>query len=65
MQYRNPPPGSRPEHHTIPPSKASDIAGNLYHSRDFRRKYPKLEMITQQDLTKLLLAQPNEDGTKT
>ena len=65
MQYRNLPPGSRPEHHTIPPSKASDIAGNLYHSRDFRRKYPKLEMITQQDLTKLLLAQPNEDGTKT
>lgn len=61
---RWPQPGSRPERSATPPSKASDPAGNLYHSRDFRRKYPKLEMITQKDLTTLLLSSPNEDGTR-
>ena len=42
----------------------SDNASNLYNNRDFRRKYPRTEPITQQFLTQLLLAQPNEDGTK-
>lgn len=41
-----------------------DIAQNLYHDRDFRRKYPQTDVITQQYLTELLLASPNEDGTK-
>ncbi|PWN88496.1 21 kDa subunit of NADH dehydrogenase [Acaromyces ingoldii] len=62
---RNPTPGSRPEQASTTPSRASDVAGNLYYNRDFRRKYPQLEMVTQQQLTQLLLAQPNEDGTKT
>lgn len=61
---RWPQPGSRPERPATPPSAASDPAGNLYHNRDFRRKYPKLEMITQKDLTTLLLSSPNEDGTR-
>ncbi len=61
---RWPQPASRPERSATPPSAASDIAGNLYHSRDFRRKYPKVEMITQKDLTTLLLSSPNEDGTR-
>lgn len=62
---RSPMPGSRPEQAATTPSRASDIAGNMYANRDFRRKYPGLDMISQQDLTKLLLAAPNEDGTKT
>lgn len=41
-----------------------DIAANLYHNRDFRRKYPQTDVITQHYLTELLLASPNEDGTK-
>lgn len=41
-----------------------DIAQNLYYDRDFRRKYPQTEVITQQYLMELLLASPNEDGTK-
>lgn len=32
--------------------------------RDSRRKYPKEDVVTQRDLTELLLAAPNEDGTK-
>lgn len=36
----------------------------MYHNRDFRRKYPKTDVVTQQFLTELLLATPNEDGTK-
>ncbi|KAK0532861.1 hypothetical protein OC834_000705 [Tilletia horrida] len=61
---RYPQPASRPEHGATPPSKASDIANNLYDARDARRKYPRLEMITQKRLTELLLASPNPDGTK-
>lgn len=64
--HRQPRPGSRPETDAATtPSRASDIAGNRYYERDFRRKYPALDMITQEHLTKLLLAAPNEDGTKT
>ncbi|KAL9941004.1 hypothetical protein V8E36_000492 [Tilletia maclaganii] len=61
---RYPAPGSRPEKGATPPSKASDIANNLYDARDVRRKYPRLEVITQKRLTELLLASPNPDGTK-
>ncbi|KAL4402805.1 hypothetical protein ACI68E_000579 [Malassezia pachydermatis] len=61
---RYPQPASRPEKPAPVPSKASDIAQNLYYDRDFRRKYPQTEVITQQYLTELLLASPNEDGTK-
>ncbi|KAK0549052.1 hypothetical protein OC846_003338 [Tilletia horrida] len=64
VRNRYPQPASRPEHAATPPSRASDVANNLYDSRDFRRKYPRLEMITQQRLTQLLLATPNPDGTK-
>jgi len=45
-------------------SLTEDIAQNLYYDRDFRRKYPQTDVITQQYLTELLLASPNEDGTK-
>ena len=41
-----------------------DIADNLYYNRDFRRKNPQTDVVTQQHLTELLLAAPNEDGTK-
>ncbi|KAN0064622.1 hypothetical protein ACQY0O_002251 [Thecaphora frezii] len=61
---RYPQPASRTERAMVPPSKASDNADNLYFDRDFRRKYPKLEMVTQKHLTQLLLASPNEDGTR-
>ncbi len=64
LQYRTPEPGSRPEKHASPPSRASDIANNLYANRDFRRMYPKLEVVTQEHLTKLMLAAPNDDGTR-
>ncbi|CAO1623839.1 unnamed protein product [Sympodiomycopsis kandeliae] len=65
-ENRFPTPGSRLEKDAATtPSRASDIAGNRYYERDFRRKYPALDMITQEHLTKLLLAAPNEDGTKT
>ncbi|CAO1613013.1 unnamed protein product [Parajaminaea phylloscopi] len=63
--HRDPQPGSRTERAATTPSRASDIASNLYYNRDFRRKYPALDMISQEHLTKLLLAAPNEDGTKT
>ncbi|WFD22129.1 hypothetical protein MEQU1_000791 [Malassezia equina] len=59
---RYPQPASRPEKPATVPSK--DVAQNLYHNRDFRRKYPQTDVITQQYLTELLLASPNEDGTK-
>jgi len=64
LQFRYPPPASRPEKPATVPSRASDIAENMYYHRDFRRKYPKLDVVTQQYLTELLLASPNEDGTK-
>jgi len=61
---RYPQPASRPEKPLAVASQASDPAANLYHNRDFRRKYPQTHMITQGVLTRLLLAEPNEDGTK-
>lgn len=61
-EFRNPPPGSRPEKYALPPSKASDPAQNAYFQRDYRRRYPRLDVITQQDLSALLLAQPEALG---
>ena len=54
LQFRYPPPASRPEKPATVPSRASDIADNMYYHRDFRRKYPKLDVVTQQYLTELL-----------
>ncbi|WFD00763.1 hypothetical protein MYAM1_003515 [Malassezia yamatoensis] len=63
LSNRYPQPASRPEKPSMVPSAASDPAANLYYHRDFRRKYPQTDVITQQYLTELLLASPNEDGT--
>jgi hypothetical protein len=41
---------------------ASDIAENPYYLRDFRRQYPKLEVVTQDELAQLLLSQPDQLG---
>jgi hypothetical protein len=57
MEHRYPQPASRPEKFTVPSSKASDIAQNQYFNRDFRRAYPKTEMLQQGDLAALLIAQ--------
>ncbi|KAM0789377.1 hypothetical protein ACM66B_000207 [Microbotryomycetes sp. NB124-2] len=54
---RTPEPASRPEKMTVPASKASDVAQNQYFNRDFRRMYPKTEVVSQQELSMLLLAQ--------
>lgn len=56
-QNRQPEPASRPEKFTVPSSKASDVAQNPYFKRDFRRMYPKTEVVTQGELAKLLIAQ--------
>ncbi|GAA5883596.1 hypothetical protein JCM16303_004905 [Sporobolomyces ruberrimus] len=56
-KFRTPEPASRPEKFTVPSSKASDVAENPYWKRDFRRQYPKTEIVTQGELAKLLIAQ--------
>ncbi|GAA6010357.1 hypothetical protein JCM11491_006284 [Sporobolomyces phaffii] len=56
-KFRTPEPASRPEKFTVPSSKASDVAENPYWKRDFRRNYPKTEVVTQGELAKLLIAQ--------
>ncbi|KNZ61635.1 hypothetical protein VP01_1376g2 [Puccinia sorghi] len=56
--YRSPPPGSVKTVQVTPASKASDPAENPYHERDFRRMYPRLEMVTQSDLVNLMIAAP-------
>lgn len=55
--HRWPQPGSRPEKFTVPSSKASDIAQNPYYLRDFRRMYPSTAILTQPELTTLLIEQ--------
>ncbi|GAA5987480.1 hypothetical protein JCM11641_003843 [Rhodosporidiobolus odoratus] len=55
--FRQPEPASRSEKFTVPSSKASDVAENPYYKRDFRRNYPKTEIVTQDELAKLLIAQ--------
>ncbi|KAF8906560.1 NADH dehydrogenase [Gymnopilus junonius] len=68
---RFPPPASRPERYSTPatkgpltsrfpllsltPSPASDIAQNHYWKRDVRRAYPQLSVITQSELSSLLI----------
>ncbi|KAI1794180.1 21 kDa subunit of NADH dehydrogenase [Ganoderma leucocontextum] len=53
--HRFPPPGSRPEKYSTPASKASDPAQNPYWKRDVRRAYPQLSVVTQSELSTLLL----------
>ncbi|EJF65268.1 21 kDa subunit of NADH dehydrogenase [Dichomitus squalens] len=52
---RQPPPGSRPEKYSTPATKASDPAQNPYWKRDVRRAYPQLSVVTQAELSTLLL----------
>ncbi|TFK54325.1 21 kDa subunit of NADH dehydrogenase [Heliocybe sulcata] len=52
---RYPQPGSRPEKYATPATKASDPAQNPYWKRDVRRTYPQLSVITQTELSSLLL----------
>ncbi|KAI0743600.1 21 kDa subunit of NADH dehydrogenase [Daedaleopsis nitida] len=53
--HRYPPPGSRPEKYSTPATKASDPAQNPYWKRDVRRAYPQLSVVTQSELSTLLL----------
>ncbi|KAJ6593890.1 NUZM, NADH-ubiquinone oxidoreductase 21.3 kDa subunit [Mycena capillaripes] len=67
--HRFPPPGSRPEKYSTPATKASDPAQNPYWKRDVRRAYPQLSVVTQSELSSLLIehsmaksvAAPTED----
>jgi len=52
---RQPPPGSRLEKYSTPASKASDPAQNPYWKRDVRRAYPQLSVVTQSELSTLLI----------
>ncbi|KAH9083428.1 21 kDa subunit of NADH dehydrogenase [Lactarius deliciosus] len=52
---RQPPPGSRPEKYSTPATKASDPAQNPYWKRDVRRAYPQLSVVTQSELSTLLI----------
>ncbi|KAJ7218075.1 NUZM, NADH-ubiquinone oxidoreductase 21.3 kDa subunit [Mycena pura] len=52
---RFPPPGSRPEKYSTPATKASDPAQNPYWKRDVRRAYPQLSVVTQSELSALLI----------
>ncbi|KAF8345815.1 21 kDa subunit of NADH dehydrogenase [Amanita rubescens] len=52
---RNPQPASRPEKYSTPATKASDPAQNPYWKRDVRRSYPQLSVITQGELSSLLV----------
>ncbi|KAF8070170.1 21 kDa subunit of NADH dehydrogenase [Lyophyllum atratum] len=53
--HRRPPPASRPEKYSTPATKASDPAQNPYWKRDVRRAYPQLSVITQTELSSLLI----------
>ncbi|KZT26837.1 21 kDa subunit of NADH dehydrogenase [Neolentinus lepideus HHB14362 ss-1] len=59
---RYPQPGSRPEKYATPATKASDPAQNPYWKRDVRRAYPQLSVITQTELSSLLLQQPENQS---
>ncbi|EAU91628.1 hypothetical protein CC1G_09310 [Coprinopsis cinerea okayama7 len=54
-EHRYPPPASRPEKYSTPATKASDIAQNPYWKRDVRRAYPQLSVVTQAELSQLLI----------
>ncbi|KAH9931140.1 21 kDa subunit of NADH dehydrogenase [Epithele typhae] len=53
--HRFPPPASRPERYATPATKASDPAQNPYWKRDVRRAYPQLSVVTQSELSTLML----------
>ncbi|WWD17769.1 hypothetical protein CI109_102210 [Kwoniella shandongensis] len=55
---RYPQPASRPETYATPATKASDVAFNPYHKRDVRRAYPQTSVVTQSELSSLLLSSP-------
>ena len=57
-QFRNPPPGANPPQAyddpvTLP---AGDIADNAYYKRDMRRSYPRVSLLSQADVVRLLSA---------
>ncbi|KAJ7594141.1 NUZM, NADH-ubiquinone oxidoreductase 21.3 kDa subunit [Mycena floridula] len=52
---RYPQPGSRPETYSSPATKASDPAQNPYWKRDVRRAYPQLSVVSQTELSQLLI----------
>ncbi|KAF8798735.1 NUZM, NADH-ubiquinone oxidoreductase 21.3 kDa subunit [Phlegmacium glaucopus] len=53
--HRYPPPASRPEKYSTPATMASDPAQNPYWKRDIRRAYPQLSVVTQSELSSLLI----------
>jgi len=57
---RYPQPASRPETQATSGTMASDIAQNPYWKRDARRKYPQLSVVTQPELSQLLLGVPQQ-----
>ncbi|KAF6761170.1 21 kDa subunit of NADH dehydrogenase [Ephemerocybe angulata] len=54
-EHRYPPPASRPEKYSTPATKASDPAQNPYWKRDVRRVYPQLSVVSQSELSGLLI----------
>jgi len=54
--HRYPQPASRPEKYARPATQASDVSANPYWKRDFRRAYPRLSIVTQNELAQVLLA---------
>ncbi|TFL04727.1 NUZM, NADH-ubiquinone oxidoreductase 21.3 kDa subunit [Pterulicium gracile] len=54
-QNRTPQPASRHELYSTPATKASDPAENPYWKRDVRRAYPRLSVVTQNELSTLLI----------
>ncbi|KAF8973298.1 21 kDa subunit of NADH dehydrogenase [Flammula alnicola] len=52
---RYPTPASRPEKYSTPATKASDPAQNPYWKRDVRRAFPQLSVVTQSELSSLLI----------
>ncbi|EJT46354.1 hypothetical protein A1Q1_05001 [Trichosporon asahii var. asahii CBS 2479] len=58
LKNRYPPPASRPERYATPATKASDVAFNPYYKRDTRRAYPQTSVVTQAELSALLIAGP-------
>jgi hypothetical protein len=57
-KHRYPQPGSRTERYATPATSASDVAFNSYSDRDTRRAYPKTSVVTQSELSALLLSSP-------
>ncbi|KAI0051897.1 21 kDa subunit of NADH dehydrogenase [Auriscalpium vulgare] len=68
---RQPPPASRTEKYATPATKASDPAQNPYWKRDVRRAFPQLSVVTQPELSTLMIqhsgspsvAAPGADST--